>query len=101
MSDGYLKIRKEVVDAGKDAVRELIKIAKERVEINGDDISLAADRLKNAAAAKKVAVFDALEILDKLQEQEEFIKQSNSTDTDGDYTNFAERRAKGSNKDNR
>ena len=43
------------------AVEELIKVAKEAIVDSDDDIS--ADRLKNAAATKKLAIFDAFEIL--------------------------------------
>ena len=37
-----------------------------------DDIS--ADRLKNAAATKKLAIFDAFEILNRIQEEENLLK---------------------------
>ena len=43
--------KKSIIQAGQIAVNELIKVAKEPIVDNGDDIS--ADRLKNAAATKK------------------------------------------------
>jgi hypothetical protein len=47
------------------AVEELIKVAQEKIVDSGDDIS--ADRLKNAAATKKLAIFDAFEILTRIE----------------------------------
>ena len=53
--------KKSIIQAGHKAVEELIKVAKEAIVDSDDDIS--ADRLKNAAATKKLAIFDAFEIL--------------------------------------
>ena len=53
--------KKRIIQAGHKAVEELIKVAKEAIVDSDDDIS--ADRLKNAAATKKLAIFDAFEIL--------------------------------------
>ena len=52
--------KKRIIQAGHKAVDELIKVAKEAIVDSGDDIT--ADRLKNAAATKKLAIFDAFEI---------------------------------------
>ena len=57
-----------IIQAGHRAVEELIKVAKEAIVDSGDDIT--ADRLKNAAATKKLAIFDAFEILNRIQEEE-------------------------------
>ena len=54
------KTKLSIIQAGQKAVEELIKVAKEPIVDSGDDIT--ADRLKNAAATKKLAVFDAFEI---------------------------------------
>jgi len=53
-------------------VEELIKVAKEPIVDSGDDIT--ADRLKNAAATKKLAIFDAFEILTRIQEEENLLE---------------------------
>ena len=58
--------KKNIILAGQIAVEELIKVAKEAIVDSDEDIS--ADRLKNAAATKKLAIFDAFEIL-KRREQ--------------------------------
>jgi ASC-1-like (ASCH) protein len=60
--------KKNIIQAGHKAVEELIKVAKEAIVDSGDDIT--ADRLKNAAATKKLAIFDAFEILTRIQEEE-------------------------------
>ena len=59
--------------AGHKAVEELIKVAKEAIVDSDDDIS--ADRLKNAAATKKLAIFDAFEILNRIQEEEDMLNE--------------------------
>ena len=60
--------KKNIIQAGYKAVEELVKVAKEPIVDSDDDIS--ADRLKNAAATKKLAIFDAFEILTRIQEEE-------------------------------
>ena len=63
--------KKNIIQAGQRAVDELIKVAKEPIVDSDDDIS--ADRLKNAAATKKLAIFDAFEILNRIQEEEQLL----------------------------
>ena len=60
--------KKSIIQAGRIAVEELIKVAKEPIVDTADDVS--ADRLKNAAATKKLAIFDAFEILNRMEEEE-------------------------------
>jgi hypothetical protein len=50
----------------------LIKVAEEAIIDNGED-DLSADKLKNAAATKKLAIFDAFEILNRIQEEEKLL----------------------------
>ena len=59
--------KKNIIQAGHEAVKELIKVAKEPIVETDDDVS--ADRLKNAAATKKLAIFDALEILNRIEDE--------------------------------
>ena len=66
------KTKKNIIQAGQRAVDELIKVAKEPIVDSDDDIS--ADRLKNAAATKKLAIFDAFEILNRIQEEEQLLE---------------------------
>ena len=64
--------KKSIIQAGHKAVEELIKVAKEAIVDSGEDIT--ADRLKNAAATKKLAIFDAFEILNRIQEEENLLE---------------------------
>ena len=64
--------KKNIIQAGQKAVDELIKVAKEPIVDSDDDIS--ADRLKNAAATKKLAIFDAFEILNRIHEEEAMLE---------------------------
>ena len=61
-----LKIK--IIDAGQKAVDELINVAKEKI-VTGTEDDVSADRLKNAAATKKLAIFDAFEILKRIEEE--------------------------------
>lgn len=75
-------------------MEELIKVAQEAIIDSGDDIS--ADRLKNAAATKKLAIFDAFEILSRIQEEEKLLKEA-SEDEDKPakaFRGFAEGRSR-------
>jgi hypothetical protein len=65
--------KKKIIQAGQKAVEELIKVAKEKIVDSDDDVS--ADRLKNAAATKKLAIFDAFEILNRIQLEEDILNE--------------------------
>ena len=58
----------KIIAAGERAVEELINVAKEKI-VTGTDDDISADRLKNAAATKKLAIFDAFEILKRYKEK--------------------------------
>ena len=82
-----------IIQAGHKAVEELIKVAKEAIVDSGDDIT--ADRLKNAAATKKLAIFDAFEILTRIQEEEDMINNKPKEQVaETSFGGFAERRSK-------
>jgi hypothetical protein len=87
-------IKAKIIEAGYQAVEQLIKVAKEDIIKPDPDDELAADRLKNAAATKKLAIFDAFEILNKIEAEKEALemieKGVNRTDT---KQGFAERRS--------
>jgi len=86
--------KKNIIQAGRVAVKELIKVAKEPIIDFGPDIS--ADRLKNAAATKKLAIFDAFEILNRIEEEQNMLedKPKDEPKKDKAFKGFAERRAK-------
>ena len=88
------KIKKNIIQAGHIAVDELIKVAKEPIIDFGPDIS--ADRLKNAAATKKLAIFDALEILTRIEEEQNMLedKPKEEVKKEKTFRGFAEGRSK-------
>ena len=89
------EIKLEIIKAGRRAVKQLIKVAKEEIIKPDPEDELAADRLKNAAATKKLAIFDAFEILNRIDAEQDSIdsleKGVKITDT---KQGFAERRSK-------
>ena len=72
--------KKNIIKAGHRAVEELIKVAKEEIVDSDDDRS--ADRLKNAAATKKLAIFDAFEILNRIEEEENLLEGKTPEETE-------------------
>ena len=85
--------KKNIIHAGHVAVEELIKVAKEAIVDSDDDIS--ADRLKNAAATKKLAIFDAFEILNRIKEEEDMLNEKPKEEVKAKaFGGFAERRSK-------
>ena len=85
--------KKNIIQAGHDAVKELIKVAKEPIVETDDDIS--ADRLKNAAATKKLAIFDAFEILNRIEAEKALLEGKVVEDEKPKtFSGFAERRSK-------
>ena len=84
--------KKNIIQAGRRAVDELIKVAEEAIVDSGDDIS--ADRLKNAAATKKLAIFDAFEILQRIQDEEDILNDKPKEEVKKkEFKGFAEGRA--------
>ena len=85
--------KKNIIQAGRKAVEELIKVAKEPIVDSDDDIS--ADRLKNAAATKKLAIFDAFEILIRIHEEENMLEGKPIEEKkENKFKGFAEGRSK-------
>ena len=86
------ELKKRIIDSGYKAVEELIKVAEERIVTHAED-DLSADKLKNAAQAKKLAIMDAFEILKRIQEENNIIDGvvNNQVNTN---RGFAESRAK-------
>ena len=86
------KKKVNIIEAGYKAVDELIKVAKEKIVDSDDDVS--ADRLKNAAATKKLAIFDAFEILNRIEEEKAILEEKPKQDKPKSFTGFAERRSR-------
>ena len=85
--------KKKIIQAGQKAVEELIKVAKEKIVDSDDNVS--ADRLKNAAATKKLAIFDAFEILTRIQQEEDMLNEKpKEVKEQKTFKGFAEGRSK-------
>jgi hypothetical protein len=86
--------KKSIIQAGQLAVKELIKVAKEPIVDTGEDVT--ADRLKNAAATKKLAIFDAFEILKRLEDEKNLLegKPKEEVKEERSFKGFAEGRSK-------
>lgn len=92
-----IDLKLEIIKAGKKAVKELIKVANENIlKKDLDDLSpdIAADRLKNAAASKKLAIFDAFEILARIEAEENIINEKPVKTQVESFKGFAEGRSK-------
>ena len=87
-------LKKEIIHAGRRAVEQLIKVAKEDIIKPDPDDELAADRLKNAAATKKLAIFDAFEILRRIEEEEALLNDKPIETKANSFKGFAEGRSK-------
>ena len=86
--------KKSIIQAGQKAVSELIKVAEEKIITNTED-DVSADRLKNAAATKKLAIFDAFEILSRIQEEQNLLDgKSPEEKKERDFKGFAVGRSK-------
>ena len=68
MNKSIREYKEKIVSAGERAVEQLIKVANEDINLrteSGSDVD--ANEIKNAAQSKKMAIFDALEILEKIE----------------------------------
>ncbi len=88
------EVKLKIIEAGHEAVEQLIKVAKEDILKSNADDELSADRLKNAAATKKLAIFDAFEILTKIELERENLESSGNANKVDTRQGFAERRSK-------
>jgi hypothetical protein len=99
--DNLSKLEQELFDAAEKAVAELIKVAKAPIikgKVDMDD-DVAVDKLKNAASAKKTAMFDAFDIIDKTRERRDILSKGDGKSEEAKQKekvgglNFAEDRA--------
>ena len=84
--------KRNIIRAGQKAVEELIKVAEEAIVESNDD--LAAYRLKNASATKKLAIFDAFEILTRIEEEKAMLEGDKQETKAKSFKGFAEGRSK-------
>lgn len=87
----------KIIAAGEIAIEQLIKVAKEDILApqGMEDDKLAADKLKNAAATKKMAIFDAFEILSRIESERESLNEGSTVVKQPEKKGgFAERRSR-------
>ncbi len=85
--------KRNIILAGHKAVEELITVAKESIILNTED-DLSADKLKNAAATKKLAIFDAFEILRRIEDEQRILDEKPIEQEDvKEFKGFAERKS--------
>ena len=85
--------KKNIIAAGHKAVEELIRVAEEKI-LTGSEDDVSADRLKNAAATKKLAIFDAFEILNRIEKESNLLENKPREEKAEAFGGFAERRSK-------
>ena len=88
------EIKLEIIKAGEKAVKQLIKVAKEDIIKYEAEDPLAADRLKNAAATKKLCIMDAFEILKRIEEERAMLDGNFAEKKNNIPKGFAESRSK-------
>ena len=76
MKETTIEQKKRLLESARNGVNELIKVLDSKILGSEQDLDsdLAADKMKNAAAAKKLAMFDALDILNRIEEEEQMIR---------------------------
>ena len=92
MTNKELKL--QIIEAGEKAVKQLVKVAKEDIIKYDAEDELAADRLKNAAATKKLCIMDAFEIIKKIEEEKDLLDGNIVNSKNNTLKGFAESRSK-------
>tara|TARA_R110002096_G_scaffold379270_2_gene573312 strand:- start:1196 stop:1477 length:282 start_codon:yes stop_codon:yes gene_type:complete len=88
------EMKLDIISAARKAVEQLIKVAKEDIIKPDPEDDISADRLKNAAATKKLAIFDAFEILNRIESEKEALDLADDNNKVDTKQGFAERRSR-------
>lgn len=91
------EFKEKIIAAAEKAIVELILVAKEPIIGGGAETDLSADKLKNAAATKKLAIMDAFDILKRIQEEKNMLDSPEAKKTPDAFETkkgFAERFSK-------
>lgn len=87
------ELKHKIIKAGYKAIEELIKVA-EDVIITGGEEDLSSDKLKNAAASKRMAVEDAFTILSRIEQEKSMLNGETEKPSGPSIRGFAEGRSK-------
>ena len=85
--------KQAIIEAGRRAVEELIKVASSPI-LSGNEDDPEPEKLKNAAATKKLAIFDAFEILNRIEEETRMLDDIEKGPSGVTFKGFAEGRSK-------
>tara|TARA_R110000744_G_scaffold203446_2_gene322279 strand:+ start:5069 stop:5347 length:279 start_codon:yes stop_codon:yes gene_type:complete len=88
------ELKLSIIEAGEKAVTQLIRVAKEDIIKYEAEDPLAADRLKNAAATKKLCIMDAFEIIKRIEEERALLNGTITEKKNNTPRGFAESRSK-------
>jgi len=66
--------KEKIFKSAEIAVNELIKVMEDPIITGDKGEDLSADKLKNAAMSKKLSVFDALEIMARIDEEKKILQ---------------------------
>lgn len=94
MSEDLKAKKNRLLSAAEKGVDELIKVLEEPIITKGEE-DLSADKMKNAAQAKKLAFLDAIEMLQKIQQERDSDSEEKISTVQIGKQGFAEGRAKG------
>jgi len=88
-----MELKLRIIAAGYKAVEELIKVA-EDIIITGGEEDLSSDKLKNAAASKRMAIEDAFTILNRIEQEKSMLDGETEKPKEPTIRGFAEGKSK-------
>jgi hypothetical protein len=69
MSEALIDKKRRVLRAAEKGVDELIKVLEEPIVTHGEE-DLSADKMKNAASAKRLAFEDAMSMIEQIEKEQ-------------------------------
>jgi hypothetical protein len=94
MLNNHIDRIERIIKAGERAVEELIKVLHSEIITDDPEKDVAADRLKNAAATKKMALLDAFDMLNRIEQERGKLEGTEDEKEDKQFQSFAERRGR-------
>lgn len=84
--------KEDILSAAETAIDELIKVLRDPIIGNSDEKDLSADKMKNAAASKKLAFMDALDMVSRIEQERNSMNEDSSAQKPPELVGgFAER----------
>ena len=94
MRDNNRNKIERLIQAGERAVEELIKVLNSEIITDDPDKDISADRLKNAAATKKMALTDAFDMLTRIEQEKAKLNGEEEDNKSTSFESFAEKRGR-------